>query len=457
MTAGSVLGSNGVRFPHACVLVALTAWLSAAGCGDSDASPPTPTTSGTTGGSVSATNTSAGAGTTTGGGASGGGGSSLDPCLDAEPTCPTPPAAAVEGSGLVVVDRCAFPMESRGFGDDAATALVEQLTVAPLADVLTDLNRAGTTVSAVPGNPAGVSQAFGWNAGDQNVDYWIPQGLTGSADASAEGLVEGREVVLASWYYRIEDDPNASGEKGVRVSLADVTNPSSVAYRHLLLVEPFMNGSRPDFRAVKIHAGGMAWFGDLLYVADTVHGFRVFDLGRILRVDTGQPTIGYDATQSAYYAANYKFIVPQIGHYERLGDCTPRFSFVALDRSTTPARLVSGEYDAATITGRLFRWPLMSSGHLEAPVSFPSDAHFAMHSHLQGGVSKGATFWLSSSEPPAGAGALYVATEAATTQVVGWVDAPEDLMIDVPRNKLWSLSEGHGERFVFAVSPPPGE
>lgn len=393
-----------------------------------------------------------------GGHAMGGGGAAPRPdaCFEAKSTCPVAPSNPVAGSGLSAIDRCAFPLEEQGFASDGpAAALAEALPVRALGEVLADLNRAGTTVTSVPGNPANVSQAFGWNGGDQDVAYWVPQGLTGSADASSDGLVAGREVVLASWYYQSANDPDATGDKGVRVSLADVTNAASVAYRHMLLVEPFLDGDRADFRPVAIHAGGLAWIGDHLYVADTVHGFRVFDMSRVLQVETGSEVIGYDATAGSYYAANYKYVVPQIGNYERAGDCAPRFSFVALDRSTSPPNLLSGEYDANSLAGRLFHWPLANGDRLAGPLGFPSAAYFAMHSHIQGAVSSGATHWLSSSEPPAGAGDLYVAAESTMSTTVGWVDAPEDLMLDTERDKLWSLSEAEGERFVFAVSPPP--
>jgi len=401
-----------------------------------------------------------GGGPVGGGGPSGGGGSGgtapePDPCLGTRPRCPVVPADPAEGSGLLPIDRCAFPMRQMGFESRAVDGLADELPSRSLADVLADLNRDATTVATVAGDPDDVSQAFAWNDGDQNVTYWIPQGLTGSADASPDGLVAGREVVLASWYYDIDADPGSSGEKGVRVSLADVTDPTSVAYRHLLLVEPYIDGEQVDFRAVTIHAGGLAWLGDRLYVADTTHGFRVFDTSRILEVATGSLSIGHVPSDGAFYAANYKYIVPQIGHYEREGDCDPRFSFVALDRSTTPPSLVSGEYDATTITGRIYHWSLTADHELNAPVSFPGAAYFAMHSHLQGAVSQGPSHWLSSSEPPAGHGALYLAAEGANSTVVPWVDAPEDLMLDAGRGKLWSQSEGQGARYVFAVSPPP--
>ncbi|RLB51425.1 MAG: hypothetical protein DRI90_22960 [Deltaproteobacteria bacterium] len=235
-----------------------------------------------------------------------------------------------------------------------------------------------------------------------------------------------------------------------------MTNPSTVSYRHLLLVEPTINGGQVDFLPVIIHAGGMAWVDHYLYVADTVHGFRVFDMGQILEVATAKNIIGWDPVDSLYYAGLYKYVVPQVGHYERGGDCAPRFSFVALDRSADPPALVSGEYDSGTLFGRLFHWPLAADSRRLAPAtSFPQSAYFSLHSHLQGAVSNGPTHWLSSSEPPQGKGDLYVAAEGTASQTVTWVDAPEDLLLDGPRNKLWSLSEGHAERYVFAVSPPP--
>ncbi len=69
---------------------------------------------------------------------------------------------------------------------------------------------------------------------------------------------------------------------------------------------------------------------------------------------------------------------------------------------------------------------------------------------VQGAVSNGDAYLLSSSEPPAGAGALFRVT-AQGSQTFDWIDAPEDVMIDVDAAQLFSLSEGVGERFVFAA------
>jgi hypothetical protein len=62
------------------------------------------------------------------------------------------------------------------------------------------------------------------------------------------------------------------------VSFVDYARPVRPRYRHVLLVEPYRDrAGNPSFRAVPVHAGGIAWYGHYLYVADTYAGFRVFD------------------------------------------------------------------------------------------------------------------------------------------------------------------------------------
>lgn len=381
-----------------------------------------------------------------------------DPCEGQTPVCPAE-TGVDEGSGLAPIDRCAFPMEDQDTWDDRG-AIVDQLAAVMepvgVRDVLANLNRAGDriTPAQLPGDVPGVTSAFAWQPGDEAVPYWIPQGITGSGDG-AGGPIDGRRVLLASWYYNRDEDPGSPAEKGVRIALVDATSPDNIQYRFLLLVEPTMDGDRPTFGPITIHAGGLAWVGDTLYVVDTSRGLRAFDLSRILPVATGVDVIGYHADTDAYYAHNYAYAVPQIGTYQQTSECSPRYSFVSVDHSTDPRSLITGEYDADSVYGRLYRWPLETSGRLrevgDANRVIPDAAWFSSHTHIQGALAHAGTFWLSSSKPTGARGILYRTAEGSASAELGWSDTPEDLAYDPSDGQLWSLSEGLDARYVFSL------
>ncbi|MEO7735661.1 MAG: hypothetical protein ABIY55_32200, partial [Kofleriaceae bacterium] len=127
-----------------------------------------------------------------------------DPCPAVAPACPTAPSGFSAGDGLRAIDRCAFPLHDTARWDDLS-ALIDSFPKAlpriTLADVLGDVNRAAVRVTSVPGAPPGLATAFTWQSGDNAVAYWIPQGLTGSFDAFATGQLDGKRVLLVSWYY----------------------------------------------------------------------------------------------------------------------------------------------------------------------------------------------------------------------------------------------------------------
>jgi hypothetical protein len=375
-----------------------------------------------------------------------------DPCA---PTvaCPVAPGDLVEGGGLRAIDRCAFPLAfdatQRMTFDARIDAYPAALLRVGMADIAADLNRAATKVTSVPGNPPGLRNAWMWQSGDESVTYWIPQGVSGSFDANSSGLVGGRKLVLVSWYYEMANDTGSTVDKGVRIAIADVTNPAAVAYRFALLVSPTASG----FDAVKVHAGGLVWIGDRLYVPVTAGGFRVFDLSRILKMTGTADTLGPDGT-GVYNAYGYAYAIPELERFT-VGNatCAPRFSFVSLDRGTSS--LVSGEYDALSIRGRLHRWPLTASGELERTSTgrvLPVEAWFMGESHIQGGLARQGTFWLSSSRPAGGAGELNRVREGAATTRLAWSESPEDLAFDPQGATIWSLSEGVDQRYLFEVA-----
>jgi hypothetical protein len=431
---------------------------SAAGSGGSDVG--ATTGAGGTSGSGGASSTVASSSSGTGAGGS----PAVDPCVGVNTACPNA-APASAGKGLVTVDRCAFPLVDQDTWSAKAAviaALDAKLPVVALSDILLDLNRTAVNLTAaeLPGGVTGFKSGFAWNAGDEGVAYWIPQGLTTSADSTAQGTLAGHTVALVAWYYDQPQDPGSVAKKGVRLAIVD-TSASPPTYRFALLVDP-VAGAVPDFAAINIHAGGIVWYEDYLYVADTSRGFRVFDLKHIFQVDTAKDQIGYDAPTQTYQAFSYKYVIPQIDLYKHASACNPLFSFVALDRSTSPPALVSGEYCngttacAGALDGRLFRWPLDAATGRLAQVgvghtSYPEDAYYGGQSSVQGAVSQSGTFYLSSSAPAGAGGALYVIPAGANSKTFAWVDSPEDLVYDGAKKRIWGLSEAVNKRYVFSV------
>ena len=82
---------------------------------------------------------------------------------------------------------------------------------------------------------------------------------------------------------------------------------------------------------MRTHAGGLAWREDLLYVADTKGGLRLFDLRRFA-----------GAT------------LPQAGWYRATG-AEQRFSYASVDEAA--GALLVGEYLDKLPGARLVRWP----------------------------------------------------------------------------------------------------
>lgn len=412
------------------------------------------TGSGAGNGSGGGTSTGSGGASSSTGAGGAGGGPPVDACAGMMPACPTAPNGFTEGNGLAAIDRCAFPLAQGSLAAQYAgilTGLAGITTPATIGDLIADTDRTAVTSATVPGAPPGLAYAFKWNAEDEASTRWFPQGITGTADASATGEIGGKKIVAVSFY----DNGTGSYEKGVRIAFADVTTPSTPKYRFALLAEPVGSMAAPDLAPVKIHAGGIVWIGNLLYVVETGKGFRVFDMAHLLRVATDVDAIG--CTGGVCHAGLYKYVVPQIDAFHTLSACSPIFSYVSLDRSSSPPSLLSGEYCSTTacsgpLAGRIYRWPLdPTTGRLAAGTSWPSEAFLMGQRQVQGGASKNGLFFLSSSAPPGSGGDLYrVTTQKSATS--NWADSPEDLMIDPLASRIWSLSEGVGSRYVFSAA-----
>lgn len=386
----------------------------------------------------------------------------VDPCTTAKPVCPTPPTTGA-GKGLVAIDRCAFPMKASAAWSTSGALIGALETItgkATVADVVASANRNAVAANTAPGSPPGFQLGFRWNAEDEASTTWTPQGISGSPDGTANGLVAGKLVVLVSFYHSpAGSDPN----KGARIAFVDLSDPKLPVYRHVLLVTPTGTTAAPSIAPVLLHVGGIAWFSHYLYVAATGSGFRVFDLDHLLPMKTDQDVIGCSGGQCR--AGLYAYALPEVGAYVSQSTCDDLFSFVSLDRSTTAPSLLTGEYCSATacatpLAGRLRRFELDPvTGRLSsAPTFWPSEAFFMHQTQVQGAASVKGVHYLSSSAPAGGAGALYrvVVGKSATST---WIDAPEDMMVDGANDRLFSLSEAVGARTVAAFGrasyPPP--
>ncbi|MDQ3627781.1 MAG: hypothetical protein M3419_03030 [Actinomycetota bacterium] len=304
-----------------------------------------------------------------------------------------------------------------------------------LAGVLERLDRTGAR-SDVPGHP----EALGlrWDDADSVTSDWMPQGVTTSYDALGERRADGPSTVLVSWYAR-----DAAGrDAACRISVLD--RREGVRYAHVHLVEhyrPWWRGP-PRPRPVPVHAGGILWWGNTLLVASTRGGLLTFDLDEI--------TVREDES----------LVLPQSGACVAragTGQRPLRYSFLSLDRSEERRPwLVVGEYRRAGTDARIARFELDPRTGL--PVDGPAvEVLTAGLSSMQGATRVDGTYYVSASQGRKHPGHLYVGDGAsAFAKLTGALPVgPEDLSYDPGTDRLWTVTEYPGERYVLAVPRPP--
>ena len=211
-----------------------------------------------------------------------------------------------------------------------------------------DLNRDATRVTSVTG-VAHVQSGFKWNAGDEDTNEWLPQGLTGLQTTQPNQIYK---FMVVSWYFHADS-------KGVRLSFVDTVDPRH--YRHVLLVMPDITGKLKPLAGQ--HAGGIEIIGTRLYLADTSFGLREFDLEKI-----------YAASNvSSFDAFDYRYIMPQVRSYDVSKDIdkgagkVPRFSYLSRIWNDGTPQLLSGNFhvDGDAVFGnsptRVCRWEVDQS------------------------------------------------------------------------------------------------
>lgn len=332
------------------------------------------------------------------------------------------------------------------------SALTSALPAKKVSDVVASANRTGEACTA---NASNLAASFCWQSGDNTVPYWIPQGLTSSADASADGKYDGRQVLVAAWY----DNGDSGFNRGNRLSFVDMSDPKTPKYRHVLLVEPTGTATQPNFKAVVTHAGGLAWYGNMLYVCDTYGGMRVYDMTKIMAVTSGSDTAIGRQSDGTYQAHNYAFAIPQVAKYT---PSTPsgvdalRFSQVSLDRTSSPAALVVSEWSETGDGTRIVRFNLDSSGKVAADTDGKGRGDFAWtvsFTGMQGATSANGTYYVHRNTGGSRSGLLKWTpgsyAEINDNTLPGGV---EDVTYWGPTGRLWSQTERVGSRVVFATT-----
>ena len=369
---------------------------------------------------------------------------------------------------MVSMSGCSFGLippteEAWRTGRARAQNLAAQMGGAvPLTSVLANLNRQGR--SAITNYHATRLrnhqwQGWIWNEGDNEVSYWYPQGMTGSSDATASGTHNGRRLQLISWYHKTDARPT----KGVRVSLADRTNPRDVDYRHLLLVVPYGDGGAVNFRPLHkslnntdaLHAGGIVWYGDYLYVADTANGFRVFDMSLIARVSQTNDSSRIGRAGPATHAFGYRYIIPQIARYDAPeAACDFNYSFLSLDRSSTPHALLTGEYKRSSIQGRLIHYLLDPDTHrleVRRGMIRAQDGQMGAQTRMQGALRWEGNYYISSSSQAGNYGRLYRTRAGRESSISAWVYGAEDLYYERASGVVWTPAEHPDFRDVVGI------
>lgn len=296
---------------------------------------------------------------------------------------------------------------------------------------------------------AGSPVGFCWESGDDTNCNNYPQGVTTSRDATG-GDYSGHQVVAASWYYT-DTCADSSPTTRSRITLTDWDADYPNKYRKILLVEPISTANGPSFRDVAIHAGGISWYGDYLYVADTSNGIRVFNMNKIWETDTTGTGIGLQ-TDGSYDAHQYRYVLPQTGMITDVGSTQLTWSTVALDRAKPS--LVMGEFKEAA-GSRAVRFPLDSTTHKLVSSSdglvHATEALSVPYVHVQGVVSHNGRWWFASS----GTSTLYYWAPGGAASSYAWVSGCESLSYwedATTADLLWTLREGEGARNVFAVT-----
>lgn len=300
-----------------------------------------------------------------------------------------------------------------------------------------------------------VREAYRWDPYDERDEAWYPQGISTSADASDTEDVDGRRVLVTTWYSTGRDGV----KRGSRVTFVDL---DARRYRHVLLVQAVLDDDGTlSLEPLNIHAGGIVWAGPYLHVAATSRGFvtaRVDDIMRVPGDDDHPDRFGIEGRTLHSYG--HRYVLPVRFTYRAHtdeGHEKLRYSFLSLDRRSTPPALVAGEYALkAGATTRLARFPLdpatwqLATG--DDGFSRPLAVDDGGVRQMQGAVLAGGRFHVTVSRGPWMPGTIC-AGEPGSMRVHRWAlpMGPEDLSWWPSTDRLWSVTEHPRRRWIVSM------
>ncbi len=317
---------------------------------------------------------------------------------------------------------------------------------------------AGLDRTARPGTVPATAARWGFrlDPDDDRSRRWWPQGITTSADSHGSGRVLGRSLLITTAYSKTVNDLHM----GARITVTDISDPSRVRYRHVLLVEAVVVDGRLELHPVRIHAGGAVWHGRHLHVAATARGLCSFRLDDILAVPAGGALDRLEPGEdgSRPHAFGFRYVLPLRFRYA--GGHAPavapiRYSFISLDRSTSPPRLVAGEYGRDGASTRIVRYAVdPRTALLEADWagrSAPLGIEIGVEG-MQGVAVVDGRHYVCTSAGSRRRGSLWSGLPGSLTRHAGVLPVgPEDLSYWPETDQVWSVSEYPDRRYVFAM------
>lgn len=255
---------------------------------------------------------------------------------------------------------------------------------------------------------------------------WYPQGID-------LGLWHGRRTLAVSWFrQQLDGDHLAS-----RIAFVDLERS-----RHLdVLLAVEEDG---ELQPAQIHAGGLAWFDDRLFVAATGRGIWEFDLGGIRRVR------GSEARRLAGARGRGLRATALVAVRRRVHPIDIRCSYLGrvFDDDGTPLRRVLiGEYTRDE-KGRIAEFTVPASDDED----FHEETRFTPGiRQMQGAVRWGGRHFVSQSDRMR-PGVLWTgARDALVRDRVPLPVGCEDLALDLDAKMLWSLGEHPWKRVVRGI------